>query len=102
MSKHTPGPWTARRVDNQEWEIDALDGDRTLAHSSWIGLASVYGSDNMPREGRMVAEANASLIAAAPEMLDALKLVVDTFENGGWPSATIVVAKAVIAKAEVN
>ena len=63
---------------------------------------SVYGSDDVPREGRMVAEANANLIAAAPDMLDALKLVVDTFENGGWPSATIVIAKAAIAKAEGN
>lgn len=102
MSNHTAGPWTARRVDNQQWEIDALHGDTTIKHASWLGLASVYGSDDMSRESRMVAEANALLIAAAPEMLDALKLAVDTFENGGWPSATIVIAKAAIAKAEGN
>jgi hypothetical protein len=32
-------------------------------------------------------------------LLDALDLMVNTYEEGGWPSATIVVAKAALAKA---
>jgi hypothetical protein len=34
------------------------------------------------------------------ELLEALELLVDTYEDGGWPSATIVIAKAAIAKAK--
>ena len=33
------------------------------------------------------------------ELLEALELLVDTYEDGGWPSAAIVIAKAAIAKA---
>lgn len=105
MYKATPGPWTPRRVDNQEWEIDALDGDRTLAHSSWIGLASVYGSDDMPREGRLLAEANANLIAAAPDMLDMLKKCLDALVYAGpWetPVGLIEKVQGLIDKAEGN
>jgi hypothetical protein len=38
--------------------------------------------------------------SAAPELLEALELLVDTYEDGGWPSAAIVIAKAAIAKAK--
>ena len=34
------------------------------------------------------------------KLLEALELVVNTYEEGGWPSATIVIAKAAIAKAK--
>ena len=36
----------------------------------------------------------------AEELLEALELLVDTYEDGGWPSAAIVIAKAAIAKAK--
>jgi hypothetical protein len=36
----------------------------------------------------------------AKELLEVLELLVDTYEDGGWPSATIVIAKAAIAKAK--
>lgn len=98
MSNHTAGPWTARRVDNQQWEIDALHGDSTIKHASWLGLATVYGSDDYPREGRMVVEANASLIAAAPDMLDFAKWVL-SLKTGGLIEGR---AREVIAKAEAN
>lgn len=67
MSKYTPGPWIARRVDSQEWHIDAPNGDPTLGHVKWSGLA-VYGCDDFRQGGDIVAEANARLIAAAPRM----------------------------------
>ena len=34
------------------------------------------------------------------ELLEVLELMVNTYEEGGWPSATIVIAKAAIAKAK--
>lgn len=83
MSKHTPGPWTA-------------DGTR------------VYIGDNPKDVGSV---ANARLIAAAPDLLEALKGVVatncaqralaypDTFADLSFAIA-VDAARAAIAKAE--
>lgn len=61
MSKHTPGQWRNH-------------GSHVYAGQKWIvGCNSPYVSD---RE----AEANARLIAAAPEMLEALKSVIADLE----------------------
>ena len=65
--KFTPGPWekeySARR---DEWEI-YIDGD-------CIALASVY--PNVPEYA-----ANAALIAAAPELYEALKFAFPLFTH---------------------
>ena len=63
-SEHTPGPWHVG---------DQIDGcDQINAHE-WIGLASVVtrmdDADNDCEDGI----ANARLIAAAPDMYEALK-----------------------------
>lgn len=88
-NKHTRGPWSYSIYRNYV---------RIYLHG--LGrIDKIYGGDSLRG---YCGEANAKLIAAAPEMLDALKLVVDTFESGGWPSATIAIAKATIAKAEGN
>lgn len=90
MSKHTPGQWQTHAIKES---VSVFGNDGCL-------VAVMFETHRLrPRD---MAIANANLIAAAPDMLDALKLVVDTFENGGWPSATIVIAKAAIAKAEGN
>jgi hypothetical protein len=68
--KGTPGPWEAKRTDPQEWAINAPNGDPALKHGTWYGLAVAYGCDESPSVGREVAEANARLIAAAPDLLD--------------------------------
>ena len=73
MSKHTPGPWEARRVNYQEWDIDRLGSVPLLGFAGWEGMATVYGCDDQPEEGALVAEANARLIAAAPDLLESLK-----------------------------
>jgi hypothetical protein len=69
--KGTPGPWEAKRTDPQEWAINAPNGDPALKHGTWYGLAVAYGCDESPSVGREVAKANARLIAAAPELLEA-------------------------------
>jgi hypothetical protein len=71
MSKHTPGPWTAKRGSNETlgypWEVMGPDGkticDILLDHND----EAVTGED-LER-----AEANARLIAAAPALLEALR-----------------------------
>ena len=58
MSKHTPGPWTADRTHDDVVMVDAGSGS---------AICDVYGDYSGERE------ANAALIAAAPEMLAALR-----------------------------
>ncbi|MBL4700835.1 MAG: hypothetical protein JKX85_06215 [Phycisphaeraceae bacterium] len=56
-TQHSPGPWKAMpSSDRTEWWIDSQDGE---------DLALIYELPN--------AEANARLIAAAPELLERLR-----------------------------
>ena len=92
---HTPGPWQigASRQDAKDaffWHVDILNRTR----STRIARVAGVGKDS--------AEANACLIAAAPDMLSALKIVKAWFENPGakgevWPLPQV---NRVIAKAE--
>ena len=75
MSKHTLGPWSVGEVSHkkQRVDIDSLHADQTVGHQTWRGLARAYGCKDMPAEGTAAMLANARLIAAAPELLDALR-----------------------------
>lgn len=88
--KHTQGPWKAIKEDDQEWSIwyeYHLDGEES-PRSSW--LADSINS-----------EADARLIAAAPELLEALILLVAGIENSVSDTyVPLVKARAAIAKAE--
>jgi len=83
MSRHTPGPWVAK--GNNIWAGDECIGDVWSHDGQWS-----------------TRDANARLIAAAPEMLEALKLIArggdDVQSFSGTNCAEI--ARAVIAKAE--
>lgn len=91
---HTPGPWEAnessRRIEQSHWII---------AHDSHdIPLATI--SENLSRPE--VADANARLIANAPELLEALRFFVDSRSAGGGYAryeAAEEMARAAIAKA---
>ena len=99
MSKHTPGPWSVGEVSHkkQRVDIDSLHADQTVGHHTWRGLARAYGCEDMPVEGTAAMLANARLIAAAPELLEALKVLV---ENGGiGPEQMFHDARTAIAKA---
>lgn len=63
MSQHTPGPWKADPNPGECWMIEFDDG---------IALARTYLMDNHGEE-----EANARLIAAAPDLLDVVQAFVD-------------------------
>jgi hypothetical protein len=81
-TKHTPGPWTAKA------NLDVVDsnGERVAR------LASTRGKYEYE-------EINARLIAAAPELLDALQELVNGPECGGDHGAMYRNARAAIAKA---
>lgn len=69
-AKHTPGPWRAERTGPWDgwdgWEVIAKDG---------ATVCNGLGSQRNP-----IREANARLIAAAPELLEAAKLVLEWYE----------------------
>ncbi len=70
MSKHTPGPWTWLRQDYAVFVTrDVTKADDIL--QSYETVCDIAYSDR--RDG--VPEANAALIAAAPEMLEMLKTI---------------------------
>jgi hypothetical protein len=95
---HTAGPWTARWICNNDWNVDGPEPPS-------------YGNENF-------IEADARLLAAAPELFAALKAVLGFFDSGefvrdtshdyeqGWHLKMIPVVKSLsdantaIAKAE--
>jgi hypothetical protein len=96
MGKSTPGPWKAQMREFRQWEVVS-----TCETEWWIADASPYNERQ---------EANARLIAAAPELLEALEAVLYWAEIAGDTTdkealaaneeASIALARAAIAKAE--
>lgn len=87
MTQHTPGPWTL--------EVQFATGQHLL---KGVNGASFARLQQMRPERK---EANARLIASAPELLNALKQFVDHATAGWEPSEHMVTAAlATIAKAE--
>jgi hypothetical protein len=93
MSKHTPGPWKIDwyicREDNKElWRVPRSIGPASTDHNHWAGRYIT------------VDEADASLIAAAPDLLEALKST-RAFVNSVAPHGGLFERiNAAIAKAE--
>lgn len=90
IMKHTPGPWvTSPEPNGKEWVVDA---------GPWGICVCAFAP------GLGTAEANARLIAAAPELLEALETLLGFVENKRFPDTIYVrnainEAEAVIAKA---
>jgi len=70
--KHTPGPWTAKPTQEGDWQIDT-GPDQDLNLTLWSAMAVIHGCDGDPELGLKKAEANARLMAAAPDLLEALE-----------------------------
>jgi hypothetical protein len=81
---HTPGPWTIEYEDDEGNLLD--DG---------VTIESCEG----PVAFRVI-DCSAHVIAAAPELLAALRYMVENAEADGWSSLMLSDAKAAIAKAE--
>jgi|CXWL01.1.fsa_nt_gi hypothetical protein len=93
-SQFTPGPWTIRH------EFNVFGGDRLVANTG--GRGGNVNPEGIRRENL----ANARLIAAAPELLEALKqcdallAVTDSLEAMQDQRHPLNAARAAIAKAE--
>lgn len=90
-AKHTPGPWYAIADD-------AVHAVKHHDIRSQDGMSVAYAF------GRYEGNENAALIAAAPDLLAALRALVTACERGAWNSEAnqgghVVAARAAIAKA---
>jgi hypothetical protein len=83
MSKHTPGPWNVGHEDENTGEIEVISDGRP-----YVCLVLPGAIDE-------VTPANARLIAAAPELLEALQRL----DKNGHTQATWEFALRAIAKA---
>ena len=95
MTKHTPGPWTMHPRFDDGAEV------RSLASVAWCSVASTHGASGSQIIDVAEARANARLIAAAPDLLEALERL---FRWGSWPSEEhkqdMELARTAIAKAK--
>ena len=66
-TKHTPGPWTMHPRFDDGAEV------RALAPVAWCSVASTHGASGSQVIDVAEARANARLIAAAPDLLEALE-----------------------------
>lgn len=92
---HTPGPWRVGGIKGTVYTDDAVFLARAESgeHGDWL-RGNPFGNG--------VCEANARLIAAAPELLAALKEIINGDPAGGTYSGSqcVAIAEAAIAKAE--
>ncbi len=93
MSKHTPGPWNrSKKTDGNWWHIGAGNQAVAAVHAASKKRNEPYAS---------MFEANANLIAAAPELLAALEhLHHNAKASGAEMGLALDVAESAIAKAK--
>lgn len=104
MSKHTPGPWHWRAVEQKGF---TSNGSPYTHIRGIVASAKISPIGGIPSGSEFIATqttiANASLIAAAPEMLEQLKKLRDALVRYAGPEAALYEvgdANQIIAKAE--
>ena len=91
--KHTPGPWLL-----QETTVYALNEERIPVNRFTASIDSGWRNEKS-RISRKEVEANARLISAAPELLEALELVMDRLVDRHESDEAAIMARVAIAKA---
>lgn len=87
-AKHTSGRWDVEIIED-ECELWITNNQNCIAKLSLFGTNCI-----------MEQEANARLIAAAPDLLEACKMLIEETNAGTWDCLPIEKAKAAITKAE--
>lgn len=97
---HTPGPWTMETmrtsvgICHKIGPFPAKDDDGEPRHAC---LYADYPSTSNPRDEEL--RANARLIAAAPDLLEALQTLLDSVEGNRVTAGDCYMALAAITKA---
>lgn len=95
--KHTPGPWLL-----QDRTVYALNDERIPVNRFTASVDSGWLHDKA-RVSREEVDANARLIAAAPELLEALESMLEIYDDGvgrDWELQAWKDARAAITKAK--
>ena len=102
MSKHTPGPWVINTAGGAK-KGEPFRITEIYVYAPHVQDDTAICADIIDPITQEPSEANARLIAAAPELLDALKIIAEYASEGeastgpaGWMG---VVARVAIAKA---
>ncbi len=100
-AKHTPGPWTFSKNDelgDTRFYVAQQEGAPYTPHYSDVATLI---AETVSSERRSIQEANARLIAAAPELLEALRGLLDRVVQMDLPLSDPerVAAQMAIAKA---
>ena len=82
MSKHTPGPWRS------EWTNDVGPDD-----DYYVEFFEILNSEHK-RIGTAEEKTDGRLMAAAPDLLEALKLIADVGDRAATEIARTTIAKA--------
>lgn len=95
MQQHTPGPWMRR-----PGTLSVQGSDGRLVANALCGTMR-RTTVSTPERPRAEAEANATLMALAPDLLDALRWALDQIEDSLDPDhqAALAAAHALIARA---
>lgn len=92
-TQHTPGPWIINEHTNKNFGIDLTEGKKGKVICN---VTSHYIAEHKE------AQANSRLIAAAPELLDALQSITETLhqmKRDNTVSGMLYVAELAIKKA---
>ena len=96
--KWTKGPWRYEHHPNNEAEHRIYSGEDYVSEASYAKSIYAGGGGYLHKDG--VARANAHLIAAAPELYEALDLLLFAYRRGrGIEDDIIQEAKAALSKA---
>lgn len=96
MAKHTKGPWRVRSTET----IHLIEAEALKSFTGTrVFVAEIHFWSNGHGPSREQALANAHLIAAAPDLLEACRYIVEAGETGDEMRA-IELARAALSKAE--
>ena len=99
MTKHTPGPWEAYHVKSAGWSVRMANPREGYSSPDPVCCMAWWQFDIPGIIDDAISGANAKLIAAAPDMLAALKMVLQHGRIDDSESRMAQVASA-ITKAE--
>lgn len=96
-AKHTPGPWEVERV-NSDYPHDICLGYDIPGEGCPILIATVFSDEDDAPISVTEANANARLIAAAPDLLEACRRALDAVDRDTveWDILSTAITKATL------